>query len=242
MRAYARLDSTASPASATDEDVPPRSFADSLGELFRGMVGEPPIALRGGPPAWLVVAILIGGYAAALVLYGPVASIVLAAPMFVAAVVLSGPLTALAWLACLVATVVIVPAAELGQSGNGFHAQLILMSATILRAIVVTAVSSRTDHLRRLAMLARRLDSVLEITERLANTHDRATLLRSIVDETLHGLDADATVLRLVRDGRLEVVSWAGMDDETAARLPDLRPGRGLVRRDRPDRKAVGRR
>ncbi len=191
-----------------------------LKDLVRGLAGEPPISLRGGPPAWTIVAALVGAYAAALVVFGSVVSAVLAAPVFIAAVILSGPLAALAWLACLVATIALVPVAELARTGNGFDAPFVLVSATILRAIVVTAVSSRTDHLNREAMLARRLDSVLEITERLANTHDRATLLRAIVDETMRGLDADAIILRLVQGDRLEVVAWAGIDDETAGRLP----------------------
>ncbi len=194
-------------------------------KLLRGLIGEPPIPLHGGPPAWTVVAACIGAYAGALLVFGPVASAVLAAPVFIAAVILTGPLVAVAWLACLVVTITIVPVAELSRVGNGFDAPFVLISATILRAIVVTAVSSRTDHLHREAMLARRLDSVLEITERLANTHDRATLLRAIVDETLRGLDADATVLRLVKDDRLEVVAWAGLDDATAARLPVFSKG-----------------
>jgi diguanylate cyclase (GGDEF)-like protein len=186
----------------------------------RGLAGEPPIPLHGGPPAWVIVTALIGAYAAALAIFGPVASQVLAAPTFIAAVILSGPLAAAAWLASFVVTISMVPVAELSRIGNGVDAPFVLVSATILRAIVVTAVSSRTDHLHREAMLARRLDSVLEITERLANTHDRATLLRAIVDETLRGLEADATVLRLVQGDRLEVVAWAGLDDATAARLP----------------------
>jgi diguanylate cyclase (GGDEF)-like protein len=202
-----------------------RALSDVLKELVRGLAGEPPIQLRGGPPAWMIVAVLIGVYAVALVVVGPVASAVLAAPTFIAAVILSGPLAAAAWLASLVVTVTIVPVAELSRIGNGVDAPFVLVSATILRAIVVTAVSSRTDHLHREAMLARRLDSVLEITERLANTHDRATLLRAIVDETMRGLDADATVLRLVKDDRLEAVAWAGLDEASAARLPVFSKG-----------------
>jgi diguanylate cyclase (GGDEF)-like protein len=196
-------------------------------ELVRGLAGEPPISLRVGPPAWSLVAVAIGAYAVALGAFGPVASEVLAAPTFIAAVVLSGPLAALAWLASLVVTIGIVPLADLYRTGYGLDAPFVLASALLLRVIVVAAVSSRTDHLRREALLARRLDSVLDITERLATTHDRATLLRAIVDETLRGLEADATVLRLVQGDRLEVVAWAGMDDATAARLPVFSRGEG---------------
>jgi diguanylate cyclase (GGDEF)-like protein len=194
-------------------------------ELWRGLIGEPPIALLGGPPATAVVAVLIAVYAAALAAFGPVASEVLAAPTFIAAVVLSGPLAAAAWLASLAVTVAIIPFADLSRTGNGFDAPLVLASAVVLRVIVVAAVSVRTDHFRREAMLARRLDSVLQIAQRLATTLDRTALLRAIVDETHRGIGADATVLRLVHDDRLEVVAWAGMDDAMAARLPVFSQG-----------------
>jgi len=194
-------------------------------ELARGLIGEPPIALLGGPPATAVVAALIAVYAAALAAFGPVASEVLAAPTFIAAVVLSGPLAAAAWLASLAVTVAIIPFADLSRTGNGFDAPFVLASALVLRVIVVAAVSVRTDHFRREAMLARRLDSVLQIAQRLATTLDRTALLRAIVDETHRGIGADATVLRLVHDDRLEVVAWAGMDDAMAARLPVFNQG-----------------
>ncbi|MBA2374059.1 MAG: GAF domain-containing protein [Chloroflexi bacterium] len=95
----------------------------------------------------------------------------------------------------------------------------------------------------REAELAARLDAVLEIAARLASSHDRRDLFRMIVDESRRGLRADATTIRVVRDGRLEVAAWAGMDDDVAARLPVfgtnegsfgevLRTGRTLARAD----------
>jgi diguanylate cyclase (GGDEF)-like protein len=194
-------------------------------DVVRGFAGEAPISLKGGPPAWTLVAVLIGVYAVALAAYGPGASKILAVPAFIAAVTLSGPLAVVAWTISLALTVSIVPLAELPRFDNGLGAPFVLLSAMILRGIVVAAVSSRTVHLRREALLARRLDSVLEITERLAVTRDRAMLLRAIVDETLRGLDADATVLRLVNGDRLEVVAWAGIDEATAMGLPVFSPG-----------------
>jgi GAF domain-containing protein len=87
-------------------------------------------------------------------------------------------------------------------------------------------------------ILAVRFARILDIAERLAETHDRPELLRAIVDEAARGLDADATVLRLLRDDRLEVVAWSGLDDATAAVLPVLGPVEGwfgeLVRTGRP--------
>ena len=222
MSAYVRPRTAASQLEA---DWRARSTAVVFRDLVRGLTGEPPFPLRGGPPATVVVAVVIGAYAASLAAFGPVASGVLAAPTFIAAVILSGPLAAVAWLVSLAVTIAIVPFAELSRTGNGFDAPFVLASAMVLRAIVVAAVSTRTGHLRREAMLAVRLDSVLQIAERLAATHDRAVLLRAIVDETRRGIAADATVLRLVQEDRLEVVAWAGMDDATAARLPVFSQG-----------------
>ena len=68
--------------------------------------------------------------------------------------------------------------------------------------------------------VAARLDAVLGIAGRLAASHDRQELFRTIVDETNRALHSDATTIRILRNGRLEVAAWAGLSDETAARLP----------------------
>jgi diguanylate cyclase (GGDEF)-like protein len=68
--------------------------------------------------------------------------------------------------------------------------------------------------------IAARLDAVLGIAGRLAASHDRQELFRTIVDETNRALHSDATTIRILRNGRLEVAAWAGLSDETAARLP----------------------
>lgn len=99
--------------------------------------------------------------------------------------------------------------------------------------------SSRPAARRRSgSVLADRYARILDIAERLAETHDRAELLRAIVDEAAVGLDADATVVRLLRGDRLEVVAWSGLDDATAAALPVFGPFEGwfgeLVRTGRP--------
>ncbi|HEX5148935.1 MAG TPA: sensor domain-containing diguanylate cyclase [Candidatus Limnocylindrales bacterium] len=67
---------------------------------------------------------------------------------------------------------------------------------------------------------AGRLEAVLGIAGRLAGSHDREGLFRTIVDETNRALHADATTIRTLRDGRLEVAAWAGMSDEVAHSLP----------------------
>ena len=101
---------------------------------------------------------------------------------------------------------------------------------------------SRSSHQparrRSGSVLADRFARILDIAERLAETHDRPDLLRAIVDEAALGLEADATVVRLLRDDRLEVVAWSGLDDATAAVLPVFGPDEGwfgeLVRTGRP--------
>ena len=70
------------------------------------------------------------------------------------------------------------------------------------------------------AELASRLDAVLGIAERLATSHDREHLFRTIVDETLRALDVDYVVIHTVDGERLHVVAWAGFDDATADTLP----------------------
>src|SRR3989442_4564634 len=100
------------------------------------------------------------------------------------------------------------------------------------RAPVIRPTRSSRPPVRRRSgsVLADRFARILDIAERLAETHDRPELLRAIVDEAANGLDADATVLRLLRDDRLEVVAWSGLDDATAARLPGVGTLAGRLR------------
>ena len=70
--------------------------------------------------------------------------------------------------------------------------------------------------------LAERLDSVLGIAEKLADSHDRQDLFRMIVDETKRALRVDYVTIRLLRDDHLHLAAWAGLDDDVAATLPIL--------------------
>jgi diguanylate cyclase (GGDEF)-like protein len=76
---------------------------------------------------------------------------------------------------------------------------------------------------------AARLQAVLGIAGRLAASHDRQELFRTIVDETNRTLHADATTIRLLRDGRLNVAAWSGMSDEVATHLPAFGQDEGWV-------------
>lgn len=77
------------------------------------------------------------------------------------------------------------------------------------------------------AELAERLDAVLGIAERLAASHDRQELFRTIVDETRRVLRVDYVTIRVLVDDRLEVAAWAGLPDELAAALPTFRVDEG---------------
>src|SRR6187200_1994408 len=59
--------------------------------------------------------------------------------------------------------------------------------------------------------LAERLDSVLGIAERLAASHDRRELFRTIVDETRRALRVDYVTIRIVEEDRLMIAAWAGL-------------------------------
>jgi diguanylate cyclase (GGDEF)-like protein len=97
------------------------------------------------------------------------------------------------------------------------------------RCPAMTVRVDPSDPLARESELATRLDAVLGIAERLAASHDREDLFRTIVDETLRTLRVDHVTIRLVRDDRLVVAAWAGLDDEVAAALPVFGVAEGWV-------------
>ncbi len=77
--------------------------------------------------------------------------------------------------------------------------------------------------------LAERLDSLLGIAERLAASHDRQELFRTIVDETRRALRVDYVTIRILRDDQLHVAASAGVPDAVAAALPALGVDEGWV-------------
>jgi diguanylate cyclase (GGDEF)-like protein len=94
-----------------------------------------------------------------------------------------------------------------------------LSLASRLRAIF----GRREPAAAREAVLAERLEILLGIAQRLSRTLDRREIFRTIVVEANRVLGTDAATIRIVRDGVLEVVAWAGISDEDAARLPAFR-------------------
>ncbi len=103
-------------------------------------------------------------------------------------------------------------------------------------AALVAAERSASDRLARAH--AARLAAVVRIAARMATTHDREAIFRTIVTETRRVLDVDATTIRIREGNRLEVVAWSGMSDEVARRLLpfDVTAGRygTVVRTGRP--------
>ncbi len=73
------------------------------------------------------------------------------------------------------------------------------------------------------------LASVLGIAGRLAASHDREDLLRTIVEEMRMALRVDFVTIHVAHKERLEVAAWAGFSVETASALPALDVGEGLV-------------
>ncbi len=79
------------------------------------------------------------------------------------------------------------------------------------------------------AEVSTHLETVLEIAERLASTHDRTQLLRMIVGETKRALRVDVATLRLLEGDQLPVAAWAGLDPDGAGGLPVLHRTEGWV-------------
>ena len=77
--------------------------------------------------------------------------------------------------------------------------------------------------------LAQRLDTVLGIAERLAASHDREDLFRTIVEETRRALRADYVTIRVLKDDQLVVAAWAGLPGQAARALPVLDVSEGWV-------------
>ncbi|TMC59606.1 MAG: diguanylate cyclase [Chloroflexi bacterium] len=102
-----------------------------------------------------------------------------------------------------------------------------LSFASRLRA----AFGRREPDAAREAVLAERLEILLDIAKGLSRTLDRREIFRTIVVEANRVLGTDAATIRIVRDATLEVVAWAGISDDDAARLPAFRDDEGWFAR-----------
>ena len=75
---------------------------------------------------------------------------------------------------------------------------------------------------RRGGAHAARLRALVDVAQRLSTAQDRGLILRTVVDETTRLLGSDVTTIRILHDEQLELVAYAGLDDETAALMPVL--------------------
>ncbi len=100
---------------------------------------------------------------------------------------------------------------------------------SLFRRLLGPAIPDRsaTDPLD--AELAARLDGLLGIAERLAASHDRDELLRTIVDETARALRVEGVIIRVLTDGRLVVAAWTGIEAALAEALPPIVAGEGAI-------------
>jgi diguanylate cyclase (GGDEF)-like protein len=170
-----------------------------------------------------------------------------AAPLFVAALFLSRRRAIAIGAATILAT--LIPAV-LDRHPWGLADTRIVLEMTILvvaslafRAALRRVAGSAAREAASRALLGDRLQTVLAIAEKLTTTLDRDEIFRTIVTEITRTLVADGTTIWILADGRAELVAWAGIDDDVAARLPTvradegsfgtvLRTGRPLVRHD----------
>jgi diguanylate cyclase (GGDEF)-like protein len=106
-----------------------------------------------------------------------------------------------------------------------FGVTLAMTGVALISAGLVAGWERRRSAL--LTLRHERMDTVLEIAERLTRTFDRREIFRTIVTEVNRGLGADATTIRVLRGDVLEVAAWANMTDEAAARLPVFRRNEG---------------
>ncbi|HET9084372.1 MAG TPA: hypothetical protein VFN41_08175, partial [Candidatus Limnocylindrales bacterium] len=104
--------------------------------------------------------------------------------------------------------------------GSGAHPRGRVVGSHTVAFVAPETVGDSDHHDGRGSELVERLGSVLGIAEKLAASHDRRELFRTIVDETKRALRVDFVTIRLVRDDLLPLAAWAGLDDETAAALP----------------------
>ena len=158
---------------------PIRPAGRAVPSLARAFAGEAPIHLLAPAGALVVVASFTLAYVIALTSGGPDAVVLLGAPLYAAALLLSGGPALVAG-----ALVVAFTVPLLGPPGlplvaiPGFREVLtIVVSAVALRAVVVLAVTARTDDLRHETRLAEQRAAQLDVLQaasaRLSRAGDR---------------------------------------------------------------------
>ena len=114
-------------------------------------------------------------------------------------------------------------AAARGWSASGSAGPVVTTAATAVSTTSAMVAPSLEVE------LADRLDAVLGIAERLAASHDREDLFRTIVEETRRALRVDHVTIRVLKDDELIVAAWAGLTGERARALPVFGVAEGWV-------------
>jgi diguanylate cyclase (GGDEF)-like protein len=189
---------------------------------------RPAALLRAPIPPALLAGVLVAGYGLVRAVVGvpePFGIGLAALPLFVAAIFLGSPAAILVALAIGLITVgPMVGSGPWTRLDSSLVAELavLIVSATFLRLAFGRIAARDASRAAREARLNDRIESVLGIAQRLTTSLDRTEVFRLIVGEMNRAVATDATTIRIRRGDTLELVAWAGLADDVAARLPVL--------------------
>ena len=155
---------------------PIRPAGRAVPALARAFAGEAPIHLLAPAGALVVVASFTLAYVIALTSGGPDAVVLLGAPLYAAALLLSGgpALVAVALIVAFTIPLLGPPGLPLVAIPGVGEVLTIVVSAVALRAVVVLAVSARTDDLRHETRLAEQRAAQLEVLQAASARLSRA--------------------------------------------------------------------
>jgi diguanylate cyclase (GGDEF)-like protein len=184
--------------------------------FLRSFAGDPPIKLA-APLSGPIIVIGFGlAYLVALASSGSQAIVLFGAPAVAAAVLLRGRQAALAWASGVAATILLLSPADVPTgSAEVLQATVIICSAIALRAVVVLAVTSRTDALHDEAHLARQRAAQLSVLQAASARLSRASSVeavgRAIVEETRHIIDYHNARVYVIEEGFVVPIAFEGM-------------------------------
>ncbi|HEY6058548.1 MAG TPA: GAF domain-containing protein, partial [Candidatus Limnocylindrales bacterium] len=110
-----------------------------------------------------------------------------------------------------------------GASVHVVSVGVIVAASLALRAAMAGLTIARAGQLDEARRTAERMDSVLDIAQRLTRTFDRKAIFETIVTELRRALAVDVATIRVLVGDQLPVAAWAGIPDDLARRLPVYR-------------------
>ena len=197
---------------------PIRPAGRAVPSLARAFAGEAPIHLLAPAGALVVVASFTLAYVIALTSGGPEAVVLLGAPLYAAALLLSGGPALVAGALIVAFTIPLLgpPGLPLVAIPGFGEVLTIVVSAFALRAVVVLAVTARTDDLRHETRLAEQRAAQLGVLQAASGRLSRAGTVeavgRAIVEETRRIIDYhNARVYVLEPGGDVIPIAFEGM-------------------------------